>query len=551
MIPVIKRELIAILRTRKALTIQLMMALCFTGLLVLRWPSDSRVDLTGSSAQQLFRLFAYGLLAAAVLLSPVFPATSIVMERRKGTLALLLNSPLSARAIYFGKLLGVLGFTALLLVITMPPAAACYAMGGISLTQQLLVLYGLLLVVTVQYATLGLFVSSLTSTADAAVRVTYGCVLFLAVFSLAPYFFFQDGGGVIPVVSAWIRCLSPIPAVMEVVGHGDIGSTNMWQGTSAVVRYLLAAVISTCAFVVITISRLQHHLLDRARSQGTITDDSGLGVRAARRVFFVVDPRRRSKGISNWTNPVMIKEFRSRRFGRSHWMLRLVGICAILSLFLSFSVTTGAVRWELEEVGGPLVLLQVLLMIIFMPSLAAGLISSEQENGAWPLLRATPLSGGRIVRGKLLSVLWTMLLLLGATLPGYLVMIYIQPTLWVQVVYAFVCLLCAGLVALMISATIGSWFRRTAAATTAAYIAVLAVFGGTMMIWLARDAPFGFETVQNALRINPMAAALSVFNVPGFRTYHLIPFVWWISAFAVIVLFLIMRLRVQRLTRPE
>lgn len=551
MFAVIQRELIAILRTRKALTIQFMMALCFTTLLILRWPSDSRADLTGASAQQLYRLFAYALLAACVLLAPVFPATSIVMERRRGTLALLLNSPLTAFSIYMGKLLGVLGFSGLLLVITLPAAAACYAMGGISLHKQLLVLYGLLIIVTVQYGSLGLLVSSLTNTADSAVRVTYGCVLCMTVFALAPYFFFQGGEGIVPLASGWIRGISPIPAVMEIVGHGDIGSTETWQGASAVTRYVLTAVISSIVFAWITLSRLQHHLLDRARSQGSITDDSGLGVRAARRVFFVIDPRRRSKGIGNWTNPVMVKEFRSRRFGRSHWMLRLVGICAILSLFLSFSVTTGAVRWELEAVGGPLVMLQVVLMIIFMPSLAAGLISSEQENNAWPLLRSTPLSGGRIVRGKLMSVLWTMLLLLGATLPGYLVMIYIQPTLWVQVVYALSCLLCAGLLSLMISATVGSWFRRTAAATTAAYIAVLALFGGTMLIWLARDAPFGFDTVQNALRLNPMAAALNVFRVQGFRTYQLLPFVWWFSAAAVLCLFLIMRLRVQRLTRPE
>jgi ABC-type transport system involved in multi-copper enzyme maturation permease subunit len=247
----------------------------------------------------------------------------------------------------------------------------------------------------------------------------------------------------------------------------------------------------------------------------------------------------------------MAKEFRTRRFGRSHWMLRLIGICAILSLFLAFTVTTGTVRWDLETVGGPLVLLQVGLMVVFMPSLAAGLISSEQENHAWPLLRTSPLSGGKIVRGKLLSALWTMLLMLLATLPGYIVMIYIQPTLWLQVVRAFVCLFLAGLMALMISAMVGSWFRRTAAATTAAYVVVLGIFGGTLLVWLARDAPFGFKTVENALKLNPMAAALSVFNVPGFRDYQLVPISWWVAGLVAIVCFLVMRFRVQTLTRPE
>lgn len=549
MLPILQRELVAILRTRKAFALQLGLALCLMGLVALRWPTDNRVELSGARSGQLFRLFSYGMLAAVALLAPIFPATSIVMERRKGTLALLLNTPLKPYAIYVGKLFAVLGFISLLLLITLPAAAACYAMGGISLTKQLLVVYGLLGVVAWQYASLGLLVSSYARTADGAVRITYGCVLLMAVVTLAPYFFMQDWGGNVSTAASWIRCLSPIPAMMELVGHGAIGSATPWTGMSPTSRFLLLAILMSTAFSGLTIFRLQHHLLDQARSQGMITDDSGLAVRAARRAFFIIDPRRRSSYIGNWTNPVMAKEFRSRRFGRSHWMLRLIGGCAILSLFLAFTVTTGTVQWDLETVGGPLVLLQVALIVIFMPSLAAGLISSEQENDAWPLLRTTPLSGGQIVRGKLISVTWTMLLMLAATLPGYVVMVYIQPTLWLQVVNALICLLLAGLTAMMLSAVVGCWFRRTASATTAAYVAVVGLFGGSLLIWLARDAPFGYQTVETVLKFNPMAAALAVFNVPGFQTYNLVPASWWIASIVVAVCFGVMRFRVQSLMR--
>jgi ABC-type transport system involved in multi-copper enzyme maturation permease subunit len=545
------REWVSILRTRKALVVQLTVAVCFAVLILLRWPSESRVDLSGTASQQLFRLFGYGLLAVTVLLAPIFPATSIVMEKRRGTLALLLNSPLGSLSIYAGKLLGVVAFALLLLALTLPAAAACYAMGGVSLRNQLLVLYGVLLLVAVQYASLGLLVSSLTSSADAAVRVTYACLLAMAVLTLAPYFFLEGAGGLMAVMVGWVRAISPIPAVLEAVGQGDLGSTTAQRGSSAALRYCVTASLLTAVFATITILRLKYRLLDRARSQGRITDESGLGVRAARRVLFVVDPNRRSRAIGDWTNPIMVKEFRTRRFGRSHWMLRLIGLCAVLSLFLAISVVTGAIEQKLEVVGGPLVLLQVGLIVLFTPSLAAGLISSEIENGAWPLLRATPLRGGAIVRGKLMSVLWTLLLILSATLPGYLVMIYIEPILWLQIVRALVCLLLAGVLAMMLSIAVGSLFQRTAAATTAAYIAVLAVFGGTLMIWLARDAPFGFTAVERALQLNPMAAALTVFNVPGFVGYDLVPIAWWIAIIGSLLLFAVARLRVMRLTRPE
>lgn len=551
MIPILQRELVAILRTRKAFALQGVMAALFTALIVLRWPTDARADLSGAAAQQVFRLFAYGMLAAVIFLVPIFPATSIVMERRRGTLALLLNSPLSPAAIYFGKLLGVIGFSLVLLATSLPAAAACHALGGVSLGKQLLTLYGVLLVVATQYAALALLVSAYANTADSAVRLTYAAVLAMSVGSLGPNMFLQGDQSALSQAASWLSSLSPLPVVLGILGHGDVGSVEPAYKATVQWRFLLLAAATSLAFMVIAIYRLSRGVLDRARSSGIITEEREVGARVLRRIFYLIDPQRRKSTIGYLTNPVMMKEFRSRRFGRSHWMLRLLAACALASMLLAFSVTTSVVRWELETVGGPLVLLQGALLVILMPSLAAGLISSELENGTWPLLRTSTLSPGTIVRGKLASALWTMSLILCATLPGYLVMLYIQPILWLQIARAFVCLALSGLLALMLSAAVGSWFQRTAAATTAAYIAVLLVFVGPMLVWLGRDAPFGHDVVEAALTINPIAAALAVFNMPGFRTYNLTPANWWFSGAAIVLLFIVLRIRVWRLTRPE
>jgi len=74
---------------------------------------------------------------------------------------------------------------------------------------------------------------------------------------------------------------------------------------------------------------------------------------------------------------------------------------------------------------------------------------------------------------------------------------------------------------------------------------------GPLLVWLGRDAPFGHTVVEAALTLNSVAAALSVFNMPGFRTYNLIPANWWLSGVTIVVLFVILRIRVWRLTRPE
>src|SRR5262245_8274587 len=128
--PIIGREFIAVVRTRKAVLLLVTVAVASSALVLLRWPSDALVDLEGHQSRHVFRLFGYGMLVTVLLLTPVFPAASIVREKNEGTLALLLNSPLSSLSIYLGKLLGSLGFLALVLATSFPAAAALTGMGG-------------------------------------------------------------------------------------------------------------------------------------------------------------------------------------------------------------------------------------------------------------------------------------------------------------------------------------------------------------------------------------------------------------------------------------
>src|SRR5262249_17510239 len=157
------------------------------------------------------------------------------------------------------------------------------------------------------------------NSSDAALRITYGLVLVLTVAVLGPYAFVQANEDTLRVAASWLRCLSPIPAVMEVLGHGDIGSQGLGVGFSATARYLLLPSITSIVLICATIRRLNHRLLDRARAPGVMTEERSTTAKVTRRLLFVVDPQRRSGYIRRWVNPVMVKEFRCRRFGRSHW----------------------------------------------------------------------------------------------------------------------------------------------------------------------------------------------------------------------------------------
>lgn len=549
--PLTHRELMTTLRQRRLLLLQCSLAVIFSLLVILRWPTEPRMALSGTRSQEIFRLFAYGLLSALLLMLPVFPATSIVRERNSGTLALLLNTPLGAWRIFLGKMWAVLGLAGLMLSLSVPAAAACYSLGGISLTGDLLAVYGLLVLVVFQLAALGLLVSTYATKTDAAARWTYGLVLLLSVLSLGPYQFFQGTESSLADLSDWLRSVSPFAAIMALQGAGDVGAAGLISTANVPARFAVISVLLTSAASLWTVSRLNHTIFDQPREAGRISDDQSVGVRFWRRLAFVVDPQRRSRAIGPFANPVMVKEFRCRRFGRLHWLLRLVAVCAMLSLGLTYATTTGTIDWGVDTIGAIMVLMQVALLVLITPSLAAGLISTERETGGWPLLQMTPMSPLRIVWGKLLSVILTLLLVLCATLPGYVVMVYIEPGLRLEVRRVVICLLATAVFSMLLSAAVGSLFRRTVAATAAAYAALLAVCGAPLLIWLGRDAPFGHVTVERALLINPVAAALSVIRFTGFRDYQLIPGNWWFLGVGAAICLLVLVGQTQRISRPQ
>lgn len=549
--PIVRRELFDLLRTRTTAAVLIALAAVCALLVLVRWPTGGVSDLSGARSLQVLRVFGYGLLAGVLFLVPAFPATSIVREKVNGTLALLLNSPMSALSIYAGKLGGVLGFAAILLAVTTPAAAACYALGGVSASGGVGLLYAVLAAATVQLTTVGLLVSSRANSADGALRSSYALVLAIAALPLAPYWLLQGSTGLAADAADWIRCLSPVPAVMEVLGHAGVGDRGLGSSAGVIPRYLFLAAITGVGCAILTIVRLERNPLDRSRPAGVMTDDLSRKGRNARRVLFLVDPQRRSRSTSLLFNAVLMKELRSRRFGRFHWIVRMIALCAIVSLGLSLVASSGALAWGSGAVGGAIILLQTVLLILFVPSLASGLISAEREGGTWQLLRTTPLTAGAILRGKLMSVAWPLLLLVLGTLPGYVVMATIEPDQFARMQRPVACLGATAVFAVLASAAASSLFRSTAAATAAAYFVVLGVCLAPFLIWLGRDAPFGHSVVEAALAISPVAAALAAADMPGFAGYDLLPLNWWITGGISLILLFVLVLRTRQLYRPE
>lgn len=550
--PILRRELLQQLRSKKTLVGALVIAIGTGALILLRWPSAGTADVMSERSFEVFRPLAYALATATILLAPAFPATSIVRERKQQTLAMLLHAPISSFSIYIGKFLGNIAVAAVLLSATIPAVTASYSMGGISLSSQIVPLFAMLLVMTVLYTSVALWVSSRVSSSDESLRWSYATVLGLVLGTLGLGALLtwigslQGPDSPLSMIGQWVQAISPIPAIQQIIGDPTIirSSSLFWP-------FVVSAVILSTGFSWATLRQLVPSANERGRSTGKITNDQSAFIRVIRRLFFLVDPNKRSSSIPRGINPVMVKEFRTRRFGRIHWLIRLVAVCAVVSVGLTVVATTFTESLGVRRIAGGLVIAQMILMVLMGPSLASSLIAGEIESGGWQILRMTPMSIARILSGKIFSVVWTLLLILFATLPGYVVMIWIQPSMAEEVRLVVISLAVTALLVLSLSICISSFNRRTAAATATNYIVLLVIFAGTLLVWLARDRPFGHDVVERVLSFNPSAAALATIKTPGFESYDLLPQAWIIggsiSAIALGILFF----QTWRLSRPD
>jgi ABC-type transport system involved in multi-copper enzyme maturation permease subunit len=544
------REIAGLARRAGAPALLLGPLCLFCGLVLLRWPAEGEADAAGQRAIEVFRLFAYGLAATVLLLAPAAPAAAIVEQRRRGTLTLLLHTPLSAGAIYLGLLLASLALIALPVAMSLPAAAACYSLGALDAWNHVGLLYALLLATAVECSAIGLAISCRAQAPVTALRGTYAVVAGLAFAALIPAWLAQRGGERPSAAATAAAAFSPVPALWEIVGQADQFGGGPAAG-GAPLRYVATACALSLLLAAYAIGQLRPGVAERTRDAGVMTEDRSVAEQRRRRWLYLVDPQRRSRGIPSWANPVLFKEFRTRRFGRGSWTLRLLALCAVISLGTTLAATSGAIRWSTESIGGFMIQLQVLLVLVVTPTLASGLVSDEWESGSWALLRMTPLSSWQIVAGKLASTIASVVLLLGATLPGYAVIMLIKPVMTRQVLTVLATLALTGALCIALSAALSSLLLRTARATLAAYALMIAFFGGTLAIWACRDAPFGPALVENALAFNPVAAALAAMEAPGFADYHLLPRCWYTTAAATAALLALLCVRTRRLTLPD
>lgn len=128
-----------------------------------------------------------------------------------------------------------------------------------------------------------------------------------------------------------------------------------------------------------------------------------------------------------------------------------------------------------------LVIGQLVLLILFVPSMAATAIASERDANTLEMLYASRLSPAQIVMGKVLVAIAFPLLLMLAGLPFMALLVWRGDVDGRQLILSYTILAMAALLIAILSLAISAYSRQTGGALVVAYVTVLTLCGGLLV----------------------------------------------------------------------
>jgi ABC-2 type transport system permease protein len=217
-------------------------------------------------------------------------------------------------------------------------------------------------------------------------------------------------------------------------------------------------------------------------------------------------------------NPIIVKELRSRMRGPRAFVI-LTGVLLLLGL-ISFGlyriVLSTAAYGGLPlspQIGqalfGGLALLELIMICFVTPALTAGAISGEREMQTYEMLLATPLNPASILRGKLISALSYVFLLIFAAVPmSSLVFTFggVSPR---DMIKALIVLIVVAVTLGVLGIFMSAWLRHSGRATVLTYLLVLALLIGPYLVYILTGVLRNAQPPTWILIPNPVGALFS------------------------------------------
>ena len=553
---ILSKELRTLLRTRKAFSALMLILLAVGGTVWVFWLATMesgemrQFSTMVEFSRALFALLSGVQLGVLGLFAPLLTAATVTTAREEKTLDLLYCTRITRFHILAGKWFAAISFEVLLVLCMLPLVALCFQLGGVSLEEYAFAAVMTLMTV-LTYSMIGLACSAWFRKTATSIFMALMIIFFLAgglslgMLILGELRWFHYDGPSKPYPDGFLDslfiCVSPVIATVATwVTAFDSPSSQsssktlffssifLWHLAYQSIIFLLAALVGWRG-------------LARAESQKTqvarkVVDDPQLLERRRKKFpYYLIDPLRRPQVIRDNQNPMYVLEVRTNALLRSTVLIRLSYALLPLSL-LAFSYMLFA---DSIPLGAGLFSLFVLLP--FVPIMTSTSLPREWQSGTMELLKASPLPASSIVWGKFraavrfLGALWIALLILPfvfsmgiafyessvqhsvahsagvrglGTIGGFLEVLL--PVAAYLILYIAISIFCS------------SFFRRTAFALVAAYLAVTALFFMPQLASISLEifnelSRIYYHTQREDFRmINPILAFLSQIFSPCF-----------------------------------
>lgn len=421
--PICRREFTRACRSRKTALFAALTVTCLGLILYALWPRSG--IFSDAHSNELFTIFLGAELTFMILLTAGFTASAITSEREQRTFVMLQTCLLSPWEILLGKMVGTLGISFVLFMISVPVTALCALSGGISFytLMRSLAVVGLS---TLVYGLFGLAVSSLCRRSYVALLATYGGITALAGATWLPSVVIR-----MPQFQALVlrlRAVSPYEALFalqfaESYEVGVIGASADTVFQTFLVSMLLLGVVF---FVVFARFIFSPPRFGRNTTVSQYVDSKTMIKRKLGWPFYLIDPLRRKKPISLRRNPVFVAEIRSKIFGNPKFIIRALTACICLSIGILALICQQVGETDLDNIRAVAIIFQLGVVALLAPTVSSGSITDERTSETLLLLRLTPMSSLKVVIGKMKAALLYVMIFLLSSLPVFLALVYLE-----------------------------------------------------------------------------------------------------------------------------
>ncbi len=226
-------------------------------------------------------------------------------------------------------------------------------------------------------------------------------------------------------------------------------------------------------------------------------------------------------------NPVLVREMRARFRGPRAFIaltlfLAVMTVVTMVTYGIGYVSSTARPYYNQTDFGDTVftvvVLFQGILLGLMAPAFTFGLLSGERDRGTWELLLATPLSGWRIIAGKMGAVTAFGLLLMAGVLPMLGMAFVLGGVSPGSVLLSQIAILSGAAMLAAIGLGASAIARTTSRAASLAYLgAALFIAGPFILLVVVEMLPWSYASngsgleifVSTALQFSPVMMLLT------------------------------------------